>query len=142
MPLSFFLVWAMSIDDILNKLEAAEQAFEGTYFLAPIVGKGEVRTKVRVRVAGVVCQLTITQDLPRDFQGWAVFQAVSTSEAAFVREATLAEVSAYLRLFPTVRLILCETGRGQWLAFPAHMGDRRFRIQGLVGLLLPERAPA
>ncbi|UCG26063.1 MAG: hypothetical protein JSW55_08790, partial [Chloroflexota bacterium] len=62
----------------------------------------------------------------------------STSEAAFVREAGLAEISAYLKLFPAVRLILCETEREGWLAFPAHFGDRRFKIQGLVTLWLPE----
>ena len=138
MPLSSFLGLLMSIEDILNNLEAAEQAFEGSHFLAPIVGQGKVRTRVRVRIAGVICQLAITQGLTRDFHGWAVLQALSTSEAAFVREAGLAEVTAYLKLFPSVCLILCEAGRDRWLAFPAHLGDRRFQIQGLVTLWLPE----
>lgn len=138
MPLSASLQWVMSIDDILDNLEAAEQAFSGTRFLAPIIGRGKVRSQVRVRIAGVVCQLAITRDLPQDFQGWAVLQALSTSEATFVREAGLAEVAAYLKLFPAVRLILCEPGRDHWLAFPAHLGDGRFQIQGLVSLWLPE----
>jgi hypothetical protein len=124
----------MSIDDILNRLEAAEQNFAGTQFLAPILGPG----KVRIRIAGIVCQLAITDKLPRNFRGWAVLQAKSTSEAVFVREAGLAEVAAYLRLFPTVRLILCQSGRKRWQAFPAHLGDSRFQIQGLVPLWLPE----
>ena len=124
----------MSIDDILNRLEAAEQNFAGTQFLAPILGPG----KVRIRIAGIVCQLAITDKLPRKFQGWAILQAKSTSEAVFVREAGLAEVAAYLRLFPTVRLILCQAGHNRWLAFPAHLGDSRFQIQGLVPLWLPE----
>lgn len=128
----------MSIDDILNRLEAAEQAFAGTRFLAPIVGRGKDRSRVRIRIAGVVCQLTITAGLPQDFRGWAVMEALSTSEAAFIREAGLAEVASYLALFPAVRLILCEPGRGRWLAFPAHLGDRRFQIEGLVTLQLPE----
>jgi len=129
----------MSIDDILNRLEAAEQAFAGTHFLAPIIGRGTARNRVRVRIAGIVCQMAITQELPVKFSGWAVFKALSTSEAAFVREATLAEVAAYLKLFPPVRLILCESGHGRWLAFPAHLGDQRFQIQGLVSLWLPEQ---
>ena len=116
----------MSIDDILNKLEAAEKAFTGRNFLAPIVGSGPVR----VRIAGIVCQLAVAEDVPEGFQGWAVLRAKSTNEAAFVREAGLAEISAYLKLFPTVRLILCETKRERWLALPAHLGDRRFRIRG------------
>ena len=79
----------MSIDDILNKLEAAEKNFAGTQFLAPILGPG----KVRVRIAGIVCQLAITNILPKRFRGWAILQAKSTSEASFVREAGLAEVA-------------------------------------------------
>jgi hypothetical protein len=134
MPLSLFLFWAMSIDDILNKLEAAEQAFAGTEFLAPIIGPN----RVGVRIAGVVCQLAITDGLPSGFRGWAVLKALSTGEAAFVREAGMAAVAAYLHLFPAVRLILCEAGGRRWLALPAHLGDSRFRIQGLVALQLPE----
>jgi hypothetical protein len=138
MPLSSYNWRAMSIDDILNRLEAAEEAFAGTRFLAPIIGQGKARHQVRVRIAGVICQLAIRRGLPEDFRGWAILEALSTSEAAFVREAGLAEVSAYLALFPDVRLILCEAGRGQWQALPAHLGDRRFQIQGLVTLWLPE----
>jgi hypothetical protein len=124
----------MSIDDILNKLEAAEQAFTGAHFLAPIVGPG----KVRVRIAGIVCQLAITRGLPAGFRGWALLRAKSTAEAIFVREAGLAEIAAYLQLFPAVRLILCDSGRKRWLAFPAHAADSRFQIRGLVNLWLPE----
>jgi hypothetical protein len=76
--------------------------------------------------------------LPGEFRGWAVLEALSTSEAAFVRQASLAETAAYLKLFPVVRMILCEPGDGGWLVFPAHLGDRRFQIQGLATLWLPE----
>jgi hypothetical protein len=124
----------MNIDDLLDKLEKAEQEFAGTQFLAPVIGSGQVQ----VRIAGIVCQLAITGNLPQGFQGWAILQAQSTSEASFVREAGLAEVAAYLRLFPTVRLILCQARPKRWLAFPAHLGDSRFQIQGLVPLWLPE----
>jgi hypothetical protein len=127
---------AMSIDDILNRLEAAEQAFAGTHFLAPIVGRG--RSRVQVRIAGIVCRLDIKRELPQGFRGWAILQALSTSEAAFIRQASLAEVAAYLKLFPSVRFILCEPHRDHWLVFPAHLGDRRFQIQGLATLWLPE----
>jgi len=138
MPLSTIPIRTMSIHELLNKLQAAEQAFAGTEFLAPIVGPGQVSARVRVRIAGVACQLAITQGLPEGFRGWAVFRALSTSEAAFVRGASLGEVAAYLGLFPAVRLVLCESGGRRWLAFPAHMGDRRFQIQGLATLWLPE----
>jgi hypothetical protein len=51
----------VSIDDLLDNLEAAEQDFEGTEFLAPIIGTN----KVQVRIAGIICQLTIEKNLPK-----------------------------------------------------------------------------
>lgn len=145
----------MSIHDLLNRMEAAEKGFVGTEFLAPVVGNG----RVAVRIAGVVCQLQVTEGRPPHFHGWAILRALSTSQAAFVRQAGLAEVAAYLRLFPAVRLVLAqqETSRrlrpeprptdappggwlqaGRWLAVPAHQGDTRFHIEGPVSLLLAE----
>ncbi len=123
----------MSIGDILNRMEKAEQGFAGTEFLAPVVGPA----RVNVRLAGIICQLRITQGLPQGFSGWAILRAHSTSKAEFVRQASLAEVAAYLSLFPTVRLVLAEK-QGGWLAFPAQSGDRRFEISGPVMVLLAE----
>ena len=123
----------MPIDDILNRMEQAEQDFAGSEFLAPVVGHG----RVNVRLAGIVCQLHIAQGLPQGFQGWAILRARSTSQAEFVRPAGLAEMAAYLALFPAVRLIVTEKQR-TWLAFPAQSGDRRFAISGPVLLLLAE----
>jgi hypothetical protein len=148
----------MSIHDLLNRMEAAEKNFVGTQFLAPVVGDG----RVAVRIAGVVCQLQVKEGRPRRFHGWAILRALSTSQAAFVRQAGLAEVAAYLRLFPAVRLVLVQPSRRfkpessptddppggslpgllpagrQWLAIPASQSDSRFRIEGPVSLLLAE----
>jgi hypothetical protein len=124
----------MPIDDLLNKLERAEQRFVGQEFLAPIVGAN----RVVVRIASVVCQLQVTAGLPDRFQGWAILRSLSTSRAAFVRAASLARVAAYLALFPAVRLILAQRDDATWLAFPAQQGDTRFRITGPVAVLLPE----
>lgn len=154
-PISNLYYLFMSIHDLLNRMEAAEKGFVGTEFLAPVVGAG----RVAVRIAGVVCQLQVTEGRPKRFQGWAILRALSTSQAAFVREAGLAEVAGYLRLFPAVRLVLAQEDKGthrnsgelapaagagtqvggrRWLAVPAHRGDGRFRIEGPVGLLLAE----
>lgn len=127
----------MSIDDLLNKLAATERAFQGAEFLAPIIGTNQVQ----VRVAGIICDLTVVKDLPQQYHGWAILRALSTKEAAFEREASLAEISAYLRLFPAVRLILLQQKPHRWLAMPAHRGDARFQIQGPVSLWLPAEGP-
>ena len=123
----------MPIGDILDRLEKAEQGFAGTEFLAPVVRPA----RVNVRLAGIVCQLRVTQGLPQGFSGWAILRARSTSKAEFVRPASMAEAAAYLALFPSVRLVLAEK-QGRWLAFPAQSGDRRFAISGPVMVLLAE----
>jgi hypothetical protein len=124
----------VSIDDLLDNLEAAEQDFEGTEFLAPIIGTN----KVQVRIAGIICQLTIEKNLPQKYYGWGILRALSTKRAVYERQASLAEMDAYLRLFPGVRLILLQSRHRCWLALPAHRGDGRFQIQGPVTLWLPE----
>lgn len=123
------------IDDILNHLEAAERQFPGSEFLAPVLRGG----RVQVRIAAVVCSIRVR---PRDFVGWGVFRAASHTEADLVRTARLAERQQYLELFPLVRLILCRTDGPHWLALPAHRGDTRLRIQGLVPVHLVEDAQA
>ena len=122
----------MSIDDILNRLEAAEKDFVGREFLAPVIGH------VMVRIAGVVCRIRTIEGLPLDFRGWAVLQALSTSRARFIEPAGMTQTAEYLSLLPAVRLILVQPLGGRWLSLPAQAGDRRFRIEGLVTLELAE----
>ncbi len=119
----------MPIAEILNRLELAEQAFTGQELIAPLAERG----LVRVRIAGVVCQLCITGG--ELSEGWALLCAVSSREAVVLRAASLDEVSRYLALFPAVRLVLARREK-DWLAIPAHSGDRRIRIDGLVPLRL------
>ena len=124
----------MSIDDILNRLEAAEKDFIGREFLAPVIGHG----RVMVRIAGVLCQIRAIDGLPPGFRDWALLRALSTSRAEFIGKASLAQVAEYLSLLPAVRLILVQLRRNRWLTLPAQAGDRRFRIEGPVELHLAE----
>src|SRR5262249_54486566 len=77
---------------------------------------------------------------PADFSGWGVFRPASHAAARLVRPARLAERQRYLDLFPLVRLILAGQDDDQWLAVPAHRGDARFRIDGLIPVRLVEEA--
>jgi len=121
------------VTDALARLAAAEERFVSSEFFAPVVRGGVAQ----VRIAGVVCSLRIQ---PADFAGWGVFKPLSHSEAKVVRLAKLAEQKRYLELFPLVRLILADQQGGEWLASPAHRGDSRFRIDGLVPVRLVEDA--
>jgi hypothetical protein len=113
------------VNDILQRLAAAEQQFIGSEFLAPVPLGGQVE----VRLAGVICKLKVQ---PADFQGWGVFRAISHTTAELVRPARLAERQRYLELFPLLRVILCRKQGNLWLAIPAHQSDSRFRIRGLL----------
>lgn len=126
----------MPIDEILNRLEDAEQRFVGQEFLAPVL----TGSQVMVRIAGVVCRLQVKSKQP--FTGWAVLRSLSTNRAEFVRQASLQETARYLALFPSVRLILLDydasSGLHTWLANLAQAGDQRFRFEGPVPLRLAE----
>jgi hypothetical protein len=113
------------LDDILNRLAAAEQQFVGSEFLAPMLRGG----RAQVRIAGVICTLKAQ---PANFEGWGIFKATSHTTAELVRPARLAERQRYLELFPLLRAILCRKDGDNWLAIPAHQADSRFRIQGLL----------
>jgi hypothetical protein len=119
--------------DAFHKLAAEEQRFLASEFLAPVVERGVVH----VRIAGVVNRLRIARAAPA---GLGVFKPQSATEAVFVRTATLAERRDYLALFPLVRLILTRQNGNQWLAMPAHRGDRRLQIDGLAPVRLVEEA--
>jgi hypothetical protein len=124
----------MSIDEVLNRLEAAENDFVGREFMAPVIG----RDSVVVRIAGVLCRIRRIEGLPGGFRGWAILRALSTSQARFAAPATLTQIQDYLSLFPSVRLLLIHPHGSRWLCRPAQAGDRRFSIEGLVPLELVE----
>ena len=121
------------ITDALKRLAAAEEQFLASEFLSPVIRGGQVT----VRIAGVICALRVR---PAEFEGWGVFRPVSHSEAALVRQATLAERQRYLDLFPRVRLILADRCEEEWLALPAHRADSRFQIEGMITVHLVEDA--
>lgn len=121
------------LSQAIDRLAAEEEQFLSRQFLAPVLAGHPVR----VRVAGVVCRLQIE---PRDFRGFGIFQPLSFEAARLVGAAQLAERRRYLALFPQVRLILCKPDGSEWLALPAHRGDRRFQIEGLVPVRFVDEA--
>jgi hypothetical protein len=126
---------AMSNDvhELLNRLTIAEERFLDREFLAPVLRD----TPVQVRIAGVICRLSVQ---PADFEGWGIFRPLSFSETSLVRPCRLAERQRYLELFPLVRLILSGRQDDQWLAIPAHRADTRFKIEGQLPVRLVEDA--
>ncbi len=121
----------MGIDDLLNKLEAAEHDFLASEVLAPLL-PGQA---VTVRIAGIVCQLRVDN---QRFEGWAILQPLSTSRARFVRVARLAEVATYLKLFPATRLVAVLREGRRWYGLAAQKGDSRFHLDRPAPIWLAE----
>ncbi|MFN2226738.1 MAG: hypothetical protein ACK2UY_10530 [Anaerolineae bacterium] len=119
----------MSIHDLLDRMESAEDAFRRTEFLAPVLPGG----RVRVRIEGLVCTLRVTG---RAEPGWAILEPLSMDRARVVSEPSLRQIRDYLALFPAVRLLLLARARSYWLAVPAHRGDHRIQVEGPVRLHL------
>jgi hypothetical protein len=120
-----------NIHELLGRLAQEEQRFLGREFLAPAL-RGR---KIRVRIAGSVCQM---QAEPSDFEGWGVFQPVSFTKAAVLREASLAERRRYLELLPAVKLIVCLRQGDQWRCAAGNQADSRIRLEGLAQVALIE----
>jgi hypothetical protein len=116
---------------LMEKLAAEEQAFMESEFFCPVM-RG---VPIRIRIAGITVTMKMTR--PRDFEGWAVLKPVSFREAHKVRDTDLAEKEEFLKLFPSVRFVLCHRTKGKWLGISAH-NDDRFSFDGMVPVLLPE----
>jgi hypothetical protein len=119
----------MSIHDLLDKMESAEEAFLQTEFLAPVLPGGWVR----VRIAGLVCTLRVAGS-PQP--GWAILRPLSMDRARVVGQPGLRQVRDYLALFPAVRMLLLGRAGQPWLAIPAHQSDSRFQFDGPVRVYL------
>lgn len=113
-----------------EKLAAAEDAFFTSQFFSPVLKN----SPIRVRIAGVVVTLKVTQ--PKDYFGWGVFSAINFKTAKFVRDPNLREKEEYFKLFPKLRLILCRKDDNNWFGIPASQSDGRFKITGTVPIQL------
>lgn len=118
-----------NINDLLNRLEAKEDAFLRQEFLAPAIAGGSVR----VRIAGAVCNIQIE---PADFRGWGIFEPVSHQLAELKREASLTEKREYLQLFPQIRLVVCRRIGPNWFGAMASFGDSRLQLNGIAPISL------
>jgi hypothetical protein len=115
----------MSIHNLLDKMESAEEAFLETEFLAPVLPGRQVQ----VRIAGLVCALRV---IGAAEPGWAILKPLSLDRARVVARPSLRQIRSFLALFPAVRLVILARARSDWLALPAHRGDTRFQIAGPV----------
>lgn len=129
----------MHIKELIKKTIKTEKDLFKTNFLAPILGGGEVRT----RIHGLIYQFHIVGDDLRE--GWFILEPVDQRRAKIVREASLSRRSGYLFQFPVWRGILIEKVKDRssiWLAYPANLEDssRRFGIKDMAPVYFVESA--
>ncbi len=121
----------MRVHNIIDKMEAAENHFLNTEFIAPVLPQGQVR----VRIAGVICTLQVKGN-PKP--GWAFLKPLSFDRAEICGKPGLRQIKAYLQLFPAVRLIVLTRGRHYQTAWPAYSSDSRFDSKKAVRVFLAE----
>jgi hypothetical protein len=119
----------MSIYDLLDKMESAEEEFLKTEFLAAVLpGR-----RVRVRISGIVCTLQVVGQAE---PGWAILRPLALDRAQVIGRPSLGQIRDFLALFPQVRLLLVAQTQWGGLAIAAHRGDHRFQIEGPVPVYL------
>jgi hypothetical protein len=119
----------MSIHNLLDRMESAEESFLKTEFLAPVLPG----SRVRVRIAGIVCTLRV---VGRPDPGWAILRPLALNRAQVISQPSLGQIRDFLALFPELRLLLVARAERGWLALPAYRGDHRFQIEGPVPVQL------
>lgn len=109
------------ISEAFERLASAERVFATSEFLAPVI-RGQ---PVAVRVAGISLALQVE---PHDFEGWGIFRPRDHSHAVFLRYPTMSERGDYLKLYPTVRLVLSGRMGDQW--YGRLVGSNRLTLTG------------
>lgn len=125
---------------LIDALGAEERALRGQAFLAPLVGEG----RLRLRVRGIVYELRVRGAAP----GWWVCRARDARSAEPAEPAEPWQRGDYLALWPALRLVLLEplalpapSAPGHaWLALPSNASEarRRFGIDSLLTVQLVE----
>lgn len=118
---------------ILAKLAAEEQRLLAEPVLAPVVAGG----RVRVRVSGIVYEMAVEDP---SFQGWAVLKMVATGRCRVVGTPTPAQISAYLKLLPRVRLVLLDRHNHVWWGIAAQRPDPKLSLERPAPIQFADRA--
>jgi hypothetical protein len=119
--------------NLIDRLANDEATLRGQAFLAPLLGDG----RVRVRVRGLVYELGVARAQP----GWWLCHALDAARAAVADAAQPWQRGTYLALWPALRLVLVERLRGDdWVALAFNPSDafQRFAICGPLVIRLVE----
>jgi hypothetical protein len=119
--------------NLINALIHEEAALRGQVFLAPMLGRG----RARIRVRGLVYEL----DVVGARSGWWMCRMLDAHRADLADVAQPWQRGAYLALWPTLRLVLVEPLHGaDWAAVAFNPSDafQRFAIRGPLVVRLVE----
>ncbi|HEX2915193.1 MAG TPA: hypothetical protein VH186_30790 [Chloroflexia bacterium] len=122
---------------LIERLNRESARLAQREFIAPALPGG----RVRIRLDGLVYEFRLKEP----FYGWGRFRPANNREATLLGEAFPWQRSAYLELFPALRLILLYPATspgakeaGAWYALPYNAGDatQRFKLSGKEPLLV------
>ncbi len=113
---------------LINQLGRDEAALREGTFLAPLVGRG----RARLRVRNLVYEFAVADPRP----GWWICQPNDAHRAKIVHAAQPWQRGDYLALWPVLRLVLVERlHEADWIALPFNSSDAAQRF-GLAGPLV------
>ncbi|MCA9670253.1 MAG: hypothetical protein KC503_31880 [Myxococcales bacterium] len=121
------------IEDLIDQLDAEEKQGLEQRFVAPVIAG----SKVTVRIAGIVYELSVKGELE---PGFYVLQPEDRHSARVVRACKKREAKAYLELFVQARVVLVDQVDDVWFGLQAVGGTQRLTIEGLVPVQLCEGA--
>ncbi|MBX9685928.1 MAG: hypothetical protein K2X27_04450 [Candidatus Obscuribacterales bacterium] len=116
---------------IVSKIARQEKELQGKTFVAPYVGGG----KVRLRLKGIICEM----DAGGCPEGWCIMQALNASKARYLQAASPEMIKSYLDLLIRVRLIAVSEFDGKYWALSASDSGQKIRIEGPIPLHFSER---
>ena len=112
------------IHKLLQQLEAQEKLLHDTEFIAPCLQGSSIKTSVDNIIYTFKTE-------PENFEGWGIFKPIDNQTAEVIDEASLPQLSRYLKLLKPLRLRLAyQLQRQSWLAYPINESDslQRFNI--------------
>ncbi len=115
----------IDVSALIAKLSHESAALQQREIIAPLLPGSRIRT----RLSGVIHEFKAQSE----FVGWGRFQPVNEREVEVLAEALPWERSAYLELFPALRVVLLwpvsdAMQPGTWWALPFNESDARQRF--------------
>ncbi len=121
---------------LIKKFAKQEKTLASETFLAPYLPGG----KIKVKLKEVVYEMAVVDPGPlKDRGGFGLFQMSDPGKAKVIDLPKRSQIDEYLKLLPSVSIVLIEEFEHHWWGLQANPSDTRFQFREPVPLQLAER---